>query len=188
MRRTALAVLSALVAGCVHPTQFDRYYTSAQWTDAARAFDADSSLITNERTLYRGALVYGTPGRPTYNPLRGRQLLQVLLLRFPSTSYRDDAESRLLFLNEVIRTRDEAARHERELEARIAELSRRERELRTRADTSVAQSDSLRSAVARLEAERREREEQLRVLRLELQQLKEIDLKSRPPVKPIKPY
>ncbi|MGH7619180.1 MAG: hypothetical protein ACREPM_18315, partial [Gemmatimonadaceae bacterium] len=73
------------------------------------------------------------------------------------------------------------------LENRIAELTRQTQELRARADSSTTQGDSVRAVVNRLEAERRDREEQLRALRLELQQLKEIDLKSRAPAKPIKP-
>jgi hypothetical protein len=38
--------------------------------------------------------------------------------------------------------------------------------------------------VVRLEAERHDRDEQLKALKLELQRLKDIDLKPRPPIKP----
>ena len=190
MTRAIVATwLALLAAGCARATtQFERYYANAQWADAAREFSADSSLARNDRDLYHAALIYGTPGRSTYDPMKGRQLLQLLVGRFPESSYRDDAESRLMLLNSLLQTRDEAMRKEHELEGRIADLTRQTQELRARADSSGAQSDSLRSVVAKLETERREREEQLRALRLELQQLKEIDLKSRPTSKPpIKP-
>jgi len=73
------------------------------------------------------------------------------------------------------------------LQTRIDELTQKAQDIRGRADSSAALSDSLRAVVNKLEAERRDREEQLKALRLELQQLKEIDLKSRPATKPIKP-
>lgn len=188
MTRAIVATgLVLLATSCARATQFDRYYANSQWAEAAREFSTDSSLARNEYELYRAALVYGTPGRSTYDPIKGRQLLQLLLARFPETPHRDDAVSRVMLLNDVLQTRQDADEKERELEGRIADLTRQTQELRARADSSVSQSDSLRAAVSRLETERREREEQLRALRLELQQLKEIDLKSRPPTKPIKP-
>ncbi len=188
MTRTIVAAgLALLAAGCARATQFDRYYANSQWADAAREFSSDSAASLNEHELYRAALVYGTPGRSTFNPTKGRQLLVLLLARFPESAHRDDAESRLMLVNDMLQTREDGARKEHELEGRIAELTRQTQELRARADSSVAQSDSLRAALTKLETERKEREEQLRALRLELQQLKEIDLKSRPPTKPIKP-
>jgi hypothetical protein len=187
-RSFVVTALVVLAAGCiVRLSQFDRYYANAQWVDAAREFAADSSLAYNEHELYRAGLLFGTPGRPPYDPVKARGLFSTLLVRFPSTAHRDEAEARLSLLGDLLRTRDDATRHERELETRIAELTRQTQDLRARADSTVAQGDSLRGVVSRLEAERREREEQLRALRLELQQLKEIDLKSRPPTKPIKP-
>jgi hypothetical protein len=190
MTRAIVATgLALLAAGCARVTQFDRYYANSQWVEAAHEFSSDSATSLNDRELYRAALVYGTPGRPTFNALKGRQLLQLLLARFPETPHRDEAESRLMLLNDLLQTRDEAMRKEHELEGRIAELTRQTEELRTRADSSASQTDSLRGVLTKLETERREKEEQLRALRVELQQLKEIDLKSRPTAtaKPIKP-
>jgi hypothetical protein len=180
--------LALLAGGCARATQFDRYYANSQWADAAREFTRDSAASLNEHELYRVALVYGTPGRSTFNAAKGRQLLQFLLARFPETPHRDEAESRLMLINDLLQARDDAVRKQQELEGRIAELTRQTQELRARADSSVAQADSLRGLLTKLEGERRDKEEQLRALRLELQQLKEIDLKSRPPTtKPIKP-
>jgi predicted nuclease with TOPRIM domain len=107
-----------------------------------------------------------------------------LLATVPTTSHRDDAETRLLLLSDMLRTREDAARLERELENRVTDLTRQVQALRARGDSAIAQNDSLRTAMGRLDAERREREEQLKALRLELQQLKEIDLKPKRPIKP----
>lgn len=189
MTRAIVATgLALLVVGCARATQFDRYYANSQWADAAREFSSDSAASLNQQELYRAALVYGTPGRSTFNPVKGRQLLTLLLARFPETPHRDEAESRLMLLNDMLQTHEDAVKKQHELEGRIAELTRQTQELRARADSALSQSDSLRGVVAKLETERKDREEQLRALRLELQQLKEIDLKSRPPTtKPIKP-
>ena len=56
--------------------------------------------------------------------------------------------------------------------------------LSQRLDSLTLQVDSLRSSAARLQDTLRDRDEQLRITRLELQRLKEIDLKPirRPPV------
>jgi len=177
-----------LIAGaCVRPTPFDRYLADDKWSEAAREFESDSALRSSENGLYGGGVVFGTPGRPTYDPAKARELFIALLSRYPETDHRADATARMLLLEDVLRARRDAAQLERELEARIANLTRETRDLRARADSIAAPNDSLRAVVTRLEAERREREEQLRALRLELQRLKEIDLKPRPPVKPIKP-
>ncbi|MGH7619571.1 MAG: hypothetical protein ACREPM_20345, partial [Gemmatimonadaceae bacterium] len=121
MKRSSVVTgLLALAVGCVHATQFDRYYTNAQWVDAAREFAADSTLGNDQHELYRAGLLYGTPGRPTYDPAKARDLLSTLLARFPNTSHRDDAEARLALLTDLLRSRDDAMRRERELENRIA--------------------------------------------------------------------
>jgi Trp operon repressor len=184
IRSIVVTALFALMVGCARATQFDHYYANAQWVEAARAFAADSTLATNQHELYRAALLYSTPGRPTYDATKGRELLQRLLATFPTTSHRDDAETRLLLLSDMLRTREDAARLERELENRVTDLTRQVQALRARGDSAIAQNDSLRTAMGRLDAERREREEQLKALRLELQQLKEIDLKPKRPIKP----
>ena len=82
-------------------------------------------------------------------------------------------------MQEAVRARNGAARV-RELEARITELTSQQLRLRAQLDSVQAQSDASRRAAARMEADVRDRDEQLRALRLELKQLKEIDLKPRP--------
>ena len=191
VRQGALfAVLTTLgsVVACIHRlTPFDEYFEREQWTEAERAFAQDSSLRRNDRTLYRAALVFGTPGRPTYKPDSARALLTTLLARFPGTSHRDDAIASLALLDHLANLQRANEARVKELDARIEALNRETRELHARIDSSAGQSDSLRAAIKVLETERKEREDQVKALRLELQQLKEIDLKPRQPARPIKP-
>ena len=126
-------------------------------------------------------------GLPTTTRRKHAEALSTLLRRFPDTKHATDASARLVLLEDVLAARRDAAQRERELDARIAMLTREVRDLRARLDSIAAPTEPLRAMVARLEADRREREEQLKALRLELQRLKEIDLKPRAPAKPIKP-
>jgi hypothetical protein len=184
IRTAGAAIIVFVLAGCVRTTLFERYVADQNWIAAAREFTADSSLISNERTLYQAGVVFGTPGLPTYQPVKSRELLNTLIARFPESPHRWDATARLLLIDEVFRMEKTAAARERELEARIATLTRETRELRARIDSATAQGDSLRTSVSRLEAERRDKDEQIKALRLELQRLKEIDLKPRAPTRP----
>jgi len=63
------------------------------------------------------------------------------------------------------------------LETEIAALDTTARQLLASRDSLAIQNDSLRLNLARLQADSLEREEQIRALRLELERLKEIDLK-----------
>ena len=67
------------------------------------------------------------------------------------------------------------------LEASVSALGKQISNLQRELDSLVAQNDSLRRSASRLETDLAEREEQIRALRLELQRLKEIDLKPRRP-------
>lgn len=157
---------------------FDRLISEGRWAEAARVFAADSSLVHDEDALYSAAVLFGSPARSTYDPARARSLFQRLLATFPGSKHAADAQERLSLLDEVVRARAATARV-RELEARIAELTAQQGRLRAQLDSSLAVNDAARRSVARLEADVRERDEQLRALRLELKQLKEIDLKPR---------
>ena len=185
IRRTLAAVIAALLAAtCTHPTQFERYISNQQWTDAAREFAADSSLRNSDRALYQAGVLFGTPKIVTYDPLKSRDLLSLLLMRFPNTAFSVDARGRLLLIDEVLHAQRAAADRQQELESQVAQLTKDYRTLRARIDSGSFQTDSLRTALGRVEADRREKDEQLKALRLELQRLKEIDLKprsSRPP-------
>jgi len=66
------------------------------------------------------------------------------------------------------------------LEARVAVLGAETARLRASLDSLRDQSDSVRRYASRVETELRDREELVRALRLELERLKEIDLRPRP--------
>ena len=180
-RLTAVLFLSTLAlasSGCVHRARpFDAHFDAARWTEASDAFIADSSLMRDEDALYRAGLLYGTPGRPTYRPERSDSLLRRLLTRFPETKHRAAATERLAIVEALIQDRERFIAVER----RVSELTVTVQGLRQRLDSAAAQSDSLRRSATRLEVELRDRDEQLRAARLELQRLKEIDLKRSPP-------
>ncbi|MEP6729625.1 MAG: hypothetical protein ABJE10_03250 [bacterium] len=175
----AIATTAAVLSVCACASRpFDRLLSDHRWVDAAQTFDADSTLMNDESTLYSAGVLFGSPSRPTYDPERARTLLQALLTRFPNTRYAADAQDRVALLDDVLRVRTITSRT-RELEARIAELTAQQQRARVELDSVLAANDGLRRSAARLDADLRDRDEQLRALRLELRQLKEIDLKPR---------
>lgn len=187
-RRTPVTALGAvamsiglLAAAACAPAPFDRYLAEQKWTEAAQTFSADSALMNDERALFRAGELYGSPDRPTYDPARAQMLLRRLLSRFPDTRYRADASTRLALLDQIVRQRDSASARERQVSARMAQLETQIAQLRAQLDSNAAQSDLLRRSNAKLESDLRDRDEQLRALRLELKQLKDIDLRSSAP-------
>ena len=176
----AVAAMLALgAASCVRPA-FQRYLDEERWAEAARAFAADSSLLNDEHALYEAGLLYSSPDRGTYDPERARALLRRLVASFPDTRYRVDASDRAALLDSVLQSRANAAR-EQDLEVRIASLTAQMQRLRVSRDSIAAKGDTLQRAVDRMTADLRERDDQLRALRLELARLKAIDLKPRRP-------
>ena len=182
-----VVALGLIATAACATTQFDRYLAKQQWTDAARVFSTDSSLQNDEHALFEAGVLYGSPGRPTFDAERSRALLRRLMSRFPQSKYLGDATDRLALLDEIARSKRESEAHERELTAKIDALTLETHQLHARLDSLGGQTDQLRRSATRAEAELRDREEQLRVLRNELQRLKEIDLKPRPPARVIKP-
>lgn len=184
--RRALPMVALALAACIHrTTPFEQYLSQQQWADAARTFESDTTLRNNESAVFAAAVLYGTPGRPTYNPGKARETWRMFLTRFPLSSRRGEATERLGLLDALLNSQRDAQARQQELEDRIAELTRETRMLRARVDSMAVQGDSVRAALVRAENERRDREAQINALRLELQRLKEIDLKR--PAKPIRP-
>ncbi len=167
--------------GACASAPFDRFVEQGRWSDAARAFSADSSLLNSEHALYTAGVFHGTPARPTYDLERARTLLRLFLSRFPESGHRGDASDRLSMLDEVARMRDSSGARARVVESRVAELTAEVQRLHAVIDSMVTIGDGVRRSTVRLESDLRERDEQLRALRLELRQLKEIDLKPRVP-------
>lgn len=188
MRRTPSAPLGVIVGGIAviattacAPAPFDRYLAEQRWAEAAQTFSADTALMNDEHALFRAGELYGSPDRPTYDPARAQALLHRLLTRFPDTRYRSEASSRLALIEQVLRMRDSVATRQREIADQIARLESQIAQLRAQRDTNAAQADLLRRTNAKLESDLHDRDEQLRALRLELKQLKDIDLKSSAP-------
>ncbi|HEX3866739.1 MAG TPA: HAMP domain-containing sensor histidine kinase [Gemmatimonadaceae bacterium] len=183
---TAVAVGAMMIlstTSCAPPV-FERYVSQERWSDAAHAFAADSSLLNDEHALFEAGTLYGSPKRGEYDPARARELLQRLLIRFPSTRYRVEAADRLALIDSMTQARDASAARARDVEAQIAQLAADRQRMRAALDSANARGDSLQRATSRIEADLRDRDEQLRALRMELVRLKEIDLKPRPPAHP----
>lgn len=176
-----LLALIALGAVACRPTPFQRYLSEERWSDAARAFGADSSLMDNERALYEAGLLFSSPSRGEYDPARAERLLRRLLTRFPSTSHRIEATDRLALVERARRDRDSTAAYTRSVQSRIQMLVADSIRLHTTLDSLTARNALLERNTARIEADARERDDQLRSLRIELERLKAIDLKPRPP-------
>lgn len=182
MRRVLGLGFLAALSGCAS-APFDRFVADGRWSDAARTFSADSALLNNEHALYTAGVFHGTPSRPTYDLERARLLFRRFLDRFPESKYREDVSDRLSMLDEVARMRDSSGVRVRAVETRMAELTVEVQRLRATIDSLATVGDGLRRSTARLEGDLKDRDEQLRALRLELRQLKEIDLKPRGPVR-----
>ncbi len=180
-----IVALGLITTTACATTQFDRYLSKQQWADAARVFSADSSLQNDERALYEAGVLYGSPGRPTFDADRSRALLRRLISRFPQSKYLGDATDRLALLDEMARAKRESDARQRDLALQIEALTTETRQLHARLDSLSGQSDQLRRSASKADSELHDREEQIRALRNELQRLKDIDLKRPPRV--IKP-
>lgn len=186
--RLLVGAWAIALAACAS-SPFDRHFEAGRWNDAARAFEADSSLHHRHDALYRAALVYGTPASDAYQPVRARQLLERVLALAPSRDRQEAALGMIRLLDEVERVRrsadqrDQHLRTERDaLEREAARLRDRIVSLERRFNQQGEQNDRLRRLAARLAADLREREQRIDALGEELDRLKEIDL--RPPPRP----
>jgi hypothetical protein len=182
-RVVGLACGVAALAACVRPP-FQRYIDEGQWDQAKATFESDSSLLNEDWALLDAAKLYSAPNRGAYDPGRARMLLQRLIARNPETRYRVEAQDRLALIERVLRDRDSLSTERRALGDRIAQLTSDARRLRVSLDSAIARNDTLQRNVSRLETDLRDREDQLRALRVELARLKQIDLNPRPGARP----
>ena len=166
-------------------SQFDTAIDARNWSDAATALAADTSLLDNESTLFQAAMLYSFPNRPTYDPARARDLFERLLKDYPNTSRRQPAIDQLSLLYELQKTNNNAVAKQQDLRAQIAQLAADTIKLRRSIDSIAVrlqaeqdQSALLRKVATRLENDLQDRENQLGVLHDELNHLKAIDLRS----------
>lgn len=178
--RVAAVAVVATTAACAG-LQRPRNFTDQDWVAAAREFDRDSSQHRDEKSLYRAGFLFGTPGRPMYDPIKAQGLLTEFVDRFPDSNHREEVKDRLVLLEDVVQTQRSAIARQKEIESRLETATSEARVLRERLDSASVQGEQARKAAAKLESDLKDREEQVRALRLELQRLKEIDLKPRRP-------
>jgi hypothetical protein len=173
----------ALITACARPP-FQRYLSQGRWADASAAFNADTSLMNDDWSLLQAAKLYSSPGRGEYDLGRARMLLQRLLARNPQSGSRAEAADRLALIEGALHERDSLDIARRALDDRIVQLTTDLRRLRASLDSAMAKNDSLQRNTTRVEADLRDREDQLRALRTELARLKAIDLNPRPATRP----
>jgi len=179
------ATIVAIACATARTSQFDSAIDARNWSDAATALAADTSLLHNESTLFQAAMLYSFPDRPTYDPARARELFERLLRDYPNTSRRQAATDQLSLLYELQKASSDAVAKQQGLRAQIAQLTSDTLKLRRSIDSiSVRlqaeqdQSALLRKVATRMESDLQDRESQLKVLHDELNHLKAIDLRS----------
>lgn len=187
-----LAATGTLVvtAACSH-TLFERQIQSGRWQDAAATFEGDSVLLRNVEAMRRMARIHATPDSVTWNPERALGLLRAARTYFENEKI-PEGDARLeLLLQTLVRERGE----------RRAELEQFDDSLKRSRDELVRVQGAYKEAlaarawsedervllqrlVARLEADVRDREAQINALRVELEQLKAVDLSrtKKPPI------
>jgi hypothetical protein len=169
-----LAVACLVVSACstvMHTA--DRDFAAGSYPAATagyeKALTATLSPEDHARALYRLGLVAALPGEAGYDPNRARQHLDLLLSRFPGSSYSVPARA-ILNLQDVAET---AAKRAAELEAEVGRL-------RDEAKASASAVQARDALIARLRASLADSEAELKRVRSELDQLKAIDLRRRP--------
>jgi hypothetical protein len=174
-------VLATLALGGCARSAFEQQLRAGRLPEAAVAFERDSTLQRNPKALRAAARLHLNPGDPFWDPPRALELLMRAreLERGPNG---DDA-----VLERVLRAYADSGEaqgtRERVLRDSLA-TTRRALEVATRAaarlQEQAAANDEERALmqrlVTRLEADLRDRETQLALLRLELDRLKAIDL------------
>lgn len=150
-------------------------------------FSVDSSLHTNDHALYHAAVIYASPDLGAYQPDLARELFVRLLQRHPHSVHRAPAARFIALIDEVDRVRHAGIQRQQQLEVerRILEMDLAQvrddlEAIQSRLLAQDEQNADLRQAVEQLTRTIRNREEQLAVLRTELDRLKAIDLKVPP--------
>ncbi len=179
-------VASVLVIGACASTQFDRAIDAHQWSTAAAALHADTTLLDTDAGLFKAAMLYSFPDRPTYDPARAEELFERLLQQYPSSPLRQQANDHLSLLYELQKTSNASAANLQLLQSRIAQLVADTVRLRANIDSIAVQlraeqdqNGVLRKVATRLESDLQDRESQLSALHTELNHLKAIDLRPR---------
>ena len=169
-RARVLAVASLLGAvGCGGGLLMEREVGVGRFEDAARTFEADSTLWSNPQALLLAGRIYADPSLPTFDLDRAVPVLMRLVVEFPDSEEANRARPLATLVAELQRVQVE-------LEARTAELQGRAAltdTLTASRDAAERDLQAMRRRVERLEAE-------LEEARRELERLKAVDLRPRP--------
>ncbi len=186
VRLTLTAGLLLAVMGCAS-SEFDRLFEANRWSEAAQAFEEDSTLLDNDDALFRAAEIRATPNRPTYDTERARELLRRLLRLHPGSQHAAAADLLLVTLDEMSRMRTLNAGRQAALQGELASARQEADSLRsmlTATGNRLREEDQenalLQSVITRLESDLQEREARIDSLGEELDQLKAIDLERKP--------
>lgn len=186
--RFALAI--SAIAGCsllsaCATSNFQKSLDSQDWFAASEEFLKDTSLKNDESALYRAARLHGSPDRETFNPRLARSLYERLIWRFPASSKVQISRDQIALLDELERTRKQSEEKVRAAEFETQRLLVATQSLIFELDSlskiqsrHKSRTDSLSAVIARLEADLRTKDDQLRSLQAELAKLKQIDLGS----------
>lgn len=169
--KVALTIVLAAAlfsVGCATARPFDRYLDAQLYVEAARAFDADSSLWNEPDALLRAGHLFANPTFPVYDATRARRTLERLLAEFPESSPARQVGALVPLLRVVEALELELAARAIELKERVQKAT----EMEASREAAALEIEALRQRVGRLEGD-------LRATREELERLKAIDL--RPP-------
>lgn len=187
MRSLRIGAFAALlIAAACATTPLERRYGEGRYADVARIYDNDPRLWTREGAVYRAIIARALPRSPVYDPTRASAEGHRYLRLFPDGSHAGEVGHLVALVDEVLRLDAVSAACRTELEAMDADTARlglRLDSLMRVVATQREQYDSLRVAT---QSALRQRDQQIRALRDELDRLKAIDLGSprRAPVIP----
>ena len=179
MRKLALGALAALAlgaGGCATQQLFAKYFDEGLYQDAARAFEADSTLWSRPDALLRAARLYADPRLPVFDPHRAQEVIARLVAAFPESPEARQAATLLALLAQL-------EKMNADLSARSAELAQRTAQTDTLAASREAaerEVQTLRRQIQKLEADLEQIRLELEQTRQELERLKAIDLRRRP--------
>jgi septal ring factor EnvC (AmiA/AmiB activator) len=169
----AAAAFALAAAGCASGTAVERHFRAGDLTEAARAFEADSSLHRRPDALYRAGLAYAMPKSPVYDPERALSVFERLQKEHPKHPQREHVAQ----LQEFLRLTDLQQERQWSRDARLRAQQTEITELRTQLARERARAE-------RLDREVRERDARIQALQQELAALKQIDLNRPPPGAP----
>ena len=104
--RVFIVLVSLGISACT-TSRFQAHVAGERWLDAAEAFTADSALWRDPEVLFAAGLLFATPGRPTYDPERARDLLGRLAADHPGSARSREAAALLPLLDHVVALRAE---------------------------------------------------------------------------------